>query len=177
MQDKIILGLLQFRALSAYDLKKAIEKSTSNFYNASMGSIHPAIKKLLAAQLVSVDERVDNGRLKKIYSINQAGRDVFGGWLDEGVILGKFKDLTMVKLYFLGFTSKQEQIKHIRNHIVELDEEVAKLELLNKHFEQIEIPEDHKTHFMFQIATLDFGLEYYRFAKKWFEKFLATKLK
>lgn len=172
----IILGLLQFRPMSAYDIKKAIERSTSNFYNASMGSIHPALKKLAANDQVSIEQVVENGRLKKIYDLSDLGRTHFATWMDEGVVLSKFKDLTLVKVYFLGFTSRADQIRHLKNHIIELKEQVEKLTVLQNSLQYMEIPKGAEEHFKFQMATLDFGLHYYKFAQNWYDDFLNEQV-
>lgn len=176
MQDMIILGLLQFRPMSAYDIKKAIERSTGNFYNASMGSIHPALKKLQANKAVTIEEIVENGRLKKIYDLSDIGRTLFANWMEEGVVLPRFKDLTLVKVFFLGFTSRTDQIRHLKKHIEELETEIVQLGALQLSLVDMDIPKGAEEHFKFQMATLDFGLEYYRFAQKWYEKFLNEQV-
>lgn len=176
MQDMIILGLLQFRSMSAYDIKKAIERSTSNFYNASMGSIHPALKKLHANKAVTIEEIVQNGRLKKIYDLSDIGRIAFANWMAEGVILPRFKDLTLVKVFFLGFTSRDDQIRHLKAHIEELATEVAQLTVLQASLIDIEVPKGAEEHFKFQMATLDFGLQYYKFAGQWYDEFLHEQV-
>ena len=62
MQDKIILGLLFYKKLTSYDMKKAMEKSTSFFYNSSLGSINPALIKLEKNEFVTFSKKVENGR-------------------------------------------------------------------------------------------------------------------
>jgi len=176
MQDKIILGILQFGKLTAYDIKKTIEGSTAYFYNASMGSIHPALKKLEAAEYVNAEHKVENGRAKKIYEITATGRDVFAHWLGEGLPLGKFKDETLVRLFFFGNVSAEAQVRHISEHIAVLDKQIKALEVIKHGVDAMDIPEHLKQHALFQRATLDFGLNYFRFAKGWYQDFLATEL-
>ncbi len=176
MQDKIILGILQFGNRTAYDIKKAIEGSTAYFYNASMGSIHPALKKLEAAGHVNAEHKVENGRAKKIYAITDAGCAVFGHWLGEGLPLEKFKDETLVRLFFFGGMSPEAQVRHISEHIAVLDQQIKALEVIKRSVDAMEIPQEMKPHALFQRATLDFGLNYFRFAKGWYQDFLATEL-
>ncbi len=176
MQDKIILGILQYRDMTSYDVKKAIEKSTAFFYNASMGSIHPALKKLETAGSVTATSIVENGRAKKIYSITDKGREVFTRWLGEGLPLEKFKDETLVRLFFFGNIAPDEQAQHITEHIATLDDQIGMLEALKAQLHEVEIPEDMKSHALFQIATLDFGLNYFKFSRDWYQKFLKEKI-
>lgn len=172
MQDMIILGLLQFEPMSSYDIKKKIERSTSNFYNASMGSIHPALKKLAAKQAVNVQQKIDNGRLKKIYSINPLGKQLFDEWMASGINLKNSKDPTLAKVFFLGFTDKAAQIKHLQNHIAELDDEIAHLQALQAQFADIQAPKGREDHLTYQLATLDYGLEGCKFSRQWYAKLL-----
>ena len=177
MQDKIILGILQYQGMTSYDVKKAIENSTAFFYNASMGSIHPALKKLEAAGSLTATSVVENGRAKKIYSITDKGREVFANWLSEGLPLEKFKDETLVRLFFFGNIEPQEQARHIEAHIAILYEQVAMLESLKAQLHNVDIPENMKLHAQFQIATLDYGLNYCRFSRDWYQNFLDEQIK
>ena len=176
MQDKIILGILQYRDMTSYDVKKAIEKSTAFFYNASMGSIHPALKKLEAAASVTATSVIENGRAKKIYSITDQGRTVFADWLSEGLPLEKFKDETLVRLFFFGNMQPEEQVRHITAHTATLDEQIAMLEALKAQLHDVEVPDDMKSHALFQIATLDFGLNYFKFSRDWYQNFLKEQI-
>lgn len=175
MQDMIILGLLQFEPMSAYDIKKKIERTTSNFYNASMGSIHPALKKLLAKTAVSIEEKIENGRLKKIYSINDSGRKLFDDWLAEGICLNNSKDPTLAKVFFLGFTDKSAQIIHLKNHLLELEQEYGHLTAIQDQLSEIVAPAGFEDHLTYQMATLDYGIEGNKFMQKWYAE-LLTKI-
>lgn len=177
MQDKIILGILQYRDMTSYDVKKAIESSTTHFYNASMGSIHPALKKLENTECTTANSVIENGRTKKYYSITEKGRETFSEWLNEGLPLGKFKDETLVRLFFFGNLTTQEQSRHIASHITKLDQQITILEELKTQFSGINITDEMKTHANFQIATLDFGLNYSKFSRDWYQKFLTENIK
>lgn len=172
MQDMIILGMLQFKPMSSYDIKKNIEQTTSNFYNASMGSIHPALKKLAAKQAVDIQEKVENGRLKKIYTINQHGREIFNQWMSEGINIKNNKNPTLAKLYFLGFTDKAAQMKHLTTHIALLEKQYRHLHTLQQQLSGVQAQEGFEDHLTYQLATLDYGLESNRFMHKWYEKLL-----
>ncbi len=177
MQDKIVLGILQYGDMTSYGLKKTIEKSTALFYNASMGSIHPALKKLESSGYINANSTVENGRAKKIYSITKRGRDYFSAWLSEGLPLGKFRDETLVRLFFFGHLKINERRKNILNHIALLNEQVEILEILKKQITNIDIAENMKSHAQFQMATLEFGLAYFKFARNWYQKYFEDNLK
>ncbi len=180
MQDKIILGLLHLRDMTAYDLRKAIEGSTAFFYNASMGSIHPALKKLEAEGCVSAMRKVENGRAKKVYALSAHGREVFARWQGEGLPLEKFRDATLVRLFFLGNMAPDERRRHIAGHIGVLEEQIARLEAVQAGLDAPKAAAGaaggaasaRAAQAAFQLATLDFGLAYFRFARDWYREFL-----
>lgn len=174
MQDMIILGLLQFEPMSSYDIKKCIERTTSNFYNASMGSIHPALKKLASKQAVEIEEKTENGRLKKIYTINAKGAEIFEQWLAEGIGSHNGKNPTLAKLFFLGFADKQAQIDHLEKHIIGLDAEYAHLKALQDQLADIKPPKGLEDHLTYQLATLDYGVEGNKFTRKWYRDLLKN---
>ena len=69
------LGILALKDSSGYEIKKTLEGSFSHFYDASFGSIYPALNKLADEQLVEATEVSQGGRpAKKVYSITAAGR-------------------------------------------------------------------------------------------------------
>ena len=172
MQDKIILGLLLLKDMTAYDVKKAIEKSTAFFYNASMGSIHPALKKLDAAKNISAENQLENGRAKKLYRITDSGRAVFSSWLEQGISMPKFKDETLVKVFFQGHLTAAQQKQNLLEYIAEIDQQIKVLELIQQQSQQVDVPANMESHAVFQLATLDYGLQYCRFTRNWYQDFV-----
>jgi hypothetical protein len=65
----VILGLLALRAMTVYEINKALERGVSLFYSASFGSINAAIGRLLEKGWISGQEKVENGRNKKIFQL------------------------------------------------------------------------------------------------------------
>lgn len=170
MQDKIVLGFLKFRPMTSYDIKKALEKSTSFFYNASLGSINPALKKNITLGNVTVDERIENGRAKKEYTITEKGEETFIEWLAEDINISKIKDEALLKLFFLGELSQGRRERLIANYIGAVEEELQRLQERLAHVQQMEIPPEVETQAEYQIATLQFGIDYYLFVLQWYEK-------
>lgn len=171
IQDKIILGLLMFRDRSAYDIKKTIENSTAFFYKASMGSIHPALKKMLANKWVTVRECVENGRLKKVYSITSPGTGAYIEWLKRGLDAPDVRDETLVRLFFFGHLDEKSQKEHLAVYIALLDEKIKQLQELQRQMQQVSVPDSMQNHANFQLATLDHGVQYYRFTRNWYREF------
>jgi len=74
----LCLGLLTLRDASGYEIKKSFENDLSDFYEASFGSIYPALSKLTAEGLLTCTAQPQEKRPdKKVYRITPAGRLAF----------------------------------------------------------------------------------------------------
>jgi PadR family transcriptional regulator, regulatory protein AphA len=79
-----VLGLLARQPMSGYDIKRFVRGLSWLIGSPSSGSLYPALRSLLEEDLVSVEivPGVDKPP-RKIYSIEQAGRDALQEWLDK----------------------------------------------------------------------------------------------
>lgn len=74
----LCLGLLTLRDASGYEIKKAFEGELSYFYEASYGSIYPALNRLTGEGLLSCTAQAQEKRPdKKVYRITPKGRIAF----------------------------------------------------------------------------------------------------
>lgn len=74
----LCLGLLTRDEATGYEIKKAFQNGLSHFYDASFGSIYPALTKLTEEGLVTCTEQPQDKRPdKKVYRITAAGRLAF----------------------------------------------------------------------------------------------------
>ena len=174
MIDKIILGLLTKKKLTTYDIKIAMEKSISKFYSNSFGSINPAIKKLERDQLISCTEKIENSRLKKIYNIEPKGITSYNDWIHEPITQGRLKDDVLIRIFFLGDTNKNKQQSLIEDYITSLNKSKSDLEKTKQEIEKLKLTKDKKKEIKYQLATLQFGLDYLTFKQQWFTNLIAN---
>ena len=77
----LCLGIISRGEATGYEIKKLFETEYSHFYEASFGSIYPALARLTDEGLVSLNQQAQDKRPdKKVYRITAAGRLAF---LDE----------------------------------------------------------------------------------------------
>jgi len=171
MLDKIILGLLQLKSLSSYDLKKALENSVNHFYSTSYGSIHPALKKMEQKGWITGEEQSIGARQKKIYSISEKGRQIFNEWMATEIPVTRIKEDALVRMFFFGLIPKKQRIQLIDEYILKMQESLNQLINLKKKTEEKEIPQPFKEIAKYQVETLRFGIESTEYSKKWFEDF------
>lgn len=79
-----LLGLLNQKSLTGYDLMKEFETTVSEFWYAKHSQIYPELKKLTDDGLVEFKvETVGSAMQKKVYSITGKGREEFLDWMLE----------------------------------------------------------------------------------------------
>lgn len=160
MIEYIILGFLLDRELSGYDIKQEVGLSTANFYDASFGSIYPALRRLEAAGRVAASETVRGGRFKKVYRITAAGRARVMAWLEEPPVLQPSRYEFLAKLFFYGYLPREKAIELLDRFAELLTERRASFTALE--------PRVAGRADGFQLATLRYGMDYYRFMIDWF---------
>src|SRR5690242_6385996 len=98
----VILGLLDARPRTGYEIKRTVDGSTRFFWAASYGQIYPELRKLRAAGLVE-SERDDAGARKRtVHRLTPAGREALRAWLAEPAATTEYRDEKLLKLFFSG---------------------------------------------------------------------------
>jgi DNA-binding PadR family transcriptional regulator len=116
-----ILGLLHYKEMHGYRIKEHIERNFGYMWSVNYGQIYPALKKLQNEGLIAMKEVVQNGEKgppRKLYSLEQAGRDEFKRWLEsfpEKQML--IRDPFLMRLVFFGFGTKKRALELIEDQI------------------------------------------------------------
>jgi DNA-binding PadR family transcriptional regulator len=81
-----ILGLLQFRPMHGYELKKTIEREMAGFWTINYGSIYPELKKLEEGGFIRGKEESMPGKpSRKVFAITDKGIEEFKKLLLSGL--------------------------------------------------------------------------------------------
>ena len=127
-----ILGLLNQKEMTGYDLMKQFESTLCEFWSAKHSQIYPELKKLTEEGSVAYKtEPSDNGAEKKIYHITEEGRRDFIDWLSsETKPQPTPKDISRLKIFFCNCLPAEDRkflledqlhkhssrLKHLRNN-------------------------------------------------------------
>lgn len=171
MLEFIILGFLMCGETSGYDLKQWMTKSTSYFFDASFGSIYPALKRLGDKQLVVFKESVEGSKYKKVYQITETGKEAFMKWIAEPIAFEKSKQDHLVKIFFYEFLPKEKAIANLKE-LIEVIQPIEK-NLISQKEEATEKYDVNQ--FFYRYATMGYGIDYYRFIMNWCND-MITKL-
>ena len=98
----ICLGALSLGDATGYEIRKQFEDGPfAYFYDASFGSIYPALNKLLADDLVTCITEAQVGRpTKKIYSITDAGLAALRTALAQAPVEHQLRSDFLAALFF-----------------------------------------------------------------------------
>lgn len=99
----IILGLLNQRPQTGYDLAKAFENEIGEFWQAQHSQIYPMLKRMETAGDITHEDTIAGEKLaKKQYSLTTAGHEKLVAWVSEpSPELAASKDEFILKLYFI----------------------------------------------------------------------------
>lgn len=168
MTEFILLGFLMEKNMTGYDMKQHMSFSTSYFMDASFGSIYPALKRLTEKGYIEVMEVSEGGKLKKIYSICESGKNEFLKWLDKPIDSSKSSvSSALVKIFFYRYLSA-ERIPELLGQYIQ-DIKKYKFDLLN-----LKDKIDNKLD-KYERSTMCFGLDYYDFIIQWYENYFKHK--
>jgi PadR family transcriptional regulator, regulatory protein AphA len=104
-----ILGFLNYKPFSGYDLKKAFDNSIRHFWYADQSQIYRTLARLTGqgwadVEVVEQTERPD----RKVYSITPAGREALRAWLAGPFPTEAQHSGPLIQVFFAGQLSDEE---------------------------------------------------------------------
>jgi PadR family transcriptional regulator AphA len=95
-----LLGMLSLGPMSGYEMRHTMEQSTANFWSESFGQIYPALKRMVADGLVTVEEKTGGARTRKIYKLTLAGERRLRQWLEIEAKPQMHRSELLLKIFF-----------------------------------------------------------------------------
>jgi len=116
MLKYVLLGFLNYRNASGYDLKQLMDVSTSNFWHAKQSQIYTTLKKLeedgMVASHIEPQESRPN---RKVYEITETGRDDLKNWLSQPLMeIESRKEKLLLKLFFSAQLDPEKILTQLR---------------------------------------------------------------
>jgi len=156
----VILGLLDVRPMSGYDIKRIVDRSTRFFWAASYGQIYPELRRLEADGLVTAESRPAGGRPRTLYRLTEDGQRVLREWLQTGEAGYELRDLGLLKLFLAGGLEREGVVELVRR----MRDERARV------LEQLRHVEATAPHGGTRTLTLRFGIDTHEFWIDWLER-------
>lgn len=126
-----ILGLLNQKSMTGYELTKEFETTLFEFWHAKHSQIYPELKRLYQDKLVDFEIEISGTSLeKKLYTITDEGRKEFLDWLGQQHKMPPTqKDEFRLQLFFTHFVSPERRLKLLKDY---LDQHKKRLEHLKE---------------------------------------------
>lgn len=110
----VILGFLDKRARSGYEIKASVDRSTRFFWAASYGQIYPELRRLEHDGLIEGESRPTGGRRRTVYHLTDSGRNALREWLLAPEAGYELRDVGLLKLFFASALEVDEAIALVR---------------------------------------------------------------
>lgn len=111
-----ILGLLNYRQLTGYEIMTAFRDSLHFFWTAQTSQIYRELQGLEARGWVEKTAVPRQSRPdKNIYAIRPEGREELIRWLADDEIGARPRSPILMKVFFLGERSREENIRYFQS--------------------------------------------------------------
>ena len=118
-----VLGMLNLRPMTGYEIKQVYQKGPANFMPISFGQIYPVLAKLRQEKMVRQDKE-QGGRGNIRYFITPKGEEAFRKWLFSAGDAANYREL-LLRLFFAA----PSDLADLRGHVEAFrKEEQASLE-------------------------------------------------
>ena len=168
-----LLGLLNYKDSTGYDLSKMFAESLNNFWHAQTSQIYRELnrmehKGLVVSQSVIQDKRPN----KRVYSITEGGRVVLQEWLTQSIFeFENTHEPLLVRVFFGAYSpdTTLALLNTCRDVCKSALEELPKQVAPNIERYAAIIP-DGKDSQPYWEMTLDFGVAQFRMVLEWAER-------
>lgn len=162
--DCVILGLLSHEPLTGYEIKKRMDTALYYFWNASYGSIYPALADLTEQGFATRQSHCSGGRNKQTYTITETGRAYLQQWLRQPAQRDEQRLETLLKLFFGNQGGSAQALRHVEAFEEKVRGELPQLYEFQKALESAQDPDG--TH-AYYLLTVKFGIETYEAYLRW----------
>ena len=116
-----ILGLLNRKTMTGYDIGKEFNLQLVEFWNANHSQIYPELKKLLDEKLLVYDIEISGDILeKKVYTITEKGRNEFLEWLNKDEPMEPTpKSIFRLRMYFSNNLEVSTRISLLEHQLLQ----------------------------------------------------------
>lgn len=169
-----ILGFLNYRPFSGYDLKKIFDTSVSHFWPADQSQIYRTLNRLADKGLAEMEvvEQLDRPNRKE-YQITLAGQEALRQWLVTPQSFGDHRNAPMIQVFFAGQLSDAEIIqmyKRVADFMrIGLEQYDQIPQEMDAYVDYVDSPRE----FFFWMQTLEIGKMTARTNLAWIENVIA----
>jgi DNA-binding PadR family transcriptional regulator len=164
-----LLALLAKQPSTAYELAQRTRRPLGYFWSAQYGQIHPQLRALALAELLTVETEPGPGpHDKRVYTLTPAGRAALAEWVVQPPARQIERDELLLKTYAIWLADPVRAQRLALDLAAHHRERLAELEAIDLP----EVPADHPD--FGSVATLRYGIGYERHRAQWCEWLAAA---
>lgn len=149
-----VLGCLNIRPMSAYEVKQFMAQSTQYFWMEHEAQLYPTLKKLTADKLVSAkEEAAQKGGVRVVYKITDKGLKAFRQWLNKKTENAPYRNEFLLKLFFGNEMDKSVLHERIQEYKKEAQDNLSQLKAIREAL--TDIPAKRRPYIL---ATITYGI-------------------
>jgi DNA-binding PadR family transcriptional regulator len=124
-----ILGLINRRPSTGYDITKEFKAELGNFWRARHSQIYPELKRLVNEGLIEYETVIAGEALeKKVYSLKDKGREELLEWLNKDEkMVPTAKDKFRLRMYFSSNIEQEHLVELLESQLEQRREKLATL--------------------------------------------------
>jgi len=170
-----ILGFLDYRPMSGYDLKKYFDQSVAHFWSATQSHIYKALENLEQDGMVESQVIQQDGKPnRKQYKITEAGRTELRRWVSTPLPVEAKREAWLIQVFFAHNITNAEIASLFENRIERLSKSLSECRLAQKNIDENSKNIDSKRLESLWQLTLDYGINYFENEISWLEKTLPV---
>lgn len=171
-----ILGLLNQKSMSGYELSAEFGSALNEFWSAKHSQIYPELKKLTQEGMITFEVAISGNVLqKKIYTITDAGRRDFLEWLSEDQPMSSTpKDIFRLRVFFSNELSDQQRLTMFESH---LEQHKLRLSYLKQQMEKFDGTPDDESPLLGDYMVLTGAIMREETTCKWLKKCITLSSK
>ncbi|MBN2392226.1 MAG: PadR family transcriptional regulator [Anaerolineae bacterium] len=168
-----ILGFLNYKPLTGYDLKKIFDTSVRHFWSADQSQIYRVLTRLTGRgwaemEVVEQSDRPD----RKVYHITEAGRIELNQWLLTPLRPHVPRNATLIQVFFAGQLSDEEILAMFERAADQMRAVLKRYEQIPQQAEAYQEYIDSPREFYCWMLTLDAGFKSAQANLDWLEEII-----
>jgi PadR family transcriptional regulator AphA len=168
--DYAILGFLNYRPYSGYDLKKVFDTSVQHFWSADQSQIYRTLSRLSKQGLVDLEKiHQDDRPDRKVYHITEDGRSALIEWLSGPPPFSEPRSAPLIQVFFMGQISDEEVLQRFESYAQIMRMLLDRYAGVPQDVEEIYKDVQSKRERFFWMLTLENGIANMRANLEWAE--------
>jgi PadR family transcriptional regulator, regulatory protein AphA len=161
-----ILGFLNIKPFSGYDLWKLFNGSVNNYWSATHTQIYKALSELAEEKMVEVEViRQELSPNKKVYHLVGLGKKELIAWLKTPLELSPIRDKLLVQFSFSDALDDSDIIRNLESYIKRVEEKLNILKSGN-YTDYLKFARSKREKFLWE-NTLKHGILSYENELRW----------